>query len=407
MRVRFRPQGERAFPLESRHLCTAAAVAAPTTPPIVQDLGLVGPQLAETGLRATATISEGSSVAFRLVLKQGGDFVLFFKHEGPAGVTLKAQTPGGEANLDPGPAGSFEAVRLQLPAGEYVLTPSNTGPGSLFVDWDLVLANGIGQGPAAMLRLTDATPVAPSLALAPTPPLAVSYNTAGAKGRDGLPVSPANLAIAPGGTLVGRAVGESVLSEPRSDDGVTDGESLAQGSAETPNRGAESVAEAETGGALSTSDLATLVIDLGEQTVADRVAIAASDGSAAIGEIMSVMFTHKDAAGHDVEAGEPTGSEPNNPSETPGEPVQIWRAGLHGAWVIPATLMAVKVPKRFLRVKRSDETPEPPADPSAEDRPGMPALPKWQRNSMSFQGPCRSSMFLPWKRNSMMDVDRR
>ena len=183
MRVRFRPQGERAFPLESRHLCTAAAVAAPTTPPIVQDLGLVGPQLAETGLRATATISEGSSVAFRLVLKQGGDFVLFFKHEGPAGVTLKAQTPGGEADLDPGPAGSFEAARLQLPAGEYVLTPSNTGPGSLFVDWDLVLANGIGQEPAAMLRLTDATPVAPSSALAPTPPLAVSYNTAGAKGR--------------------------------------------------------------------------------------------------------------------------------------------------------------------------------------------------------------------------------
>ncbi|WP_406694331.1 hypothetical protein V5E97_24970 [Singulisphaera sp. Ch08] len=126
----------------------------------VRDLGDLPPAASTQPIKATAWIAPGESVTFRFVATFAADYTLYFRYLGDQ-VQLNAVTPGGTVEIAHGPAGPYTAVPLSLAPGEYFVTAVANGDGPVFVDWDLVLSNGVGQATALNLQLLDdsATPV--------------------------------------------------------------------------------------------------------------------------------------------------------------------------------------------------------------------------------------------------------
>ena len=117
---------------------------------IVRDLGTVTGSAATSGVEATAMIAAQSSVTFRFNLRDAGDYTLLVRHAGE-GLTLEARTPAGIAAVDPGVAGPFQVVPLRLDSATYEITASARSERSVYVDWELLLTNGVGQSAAATI----------------------------------------------------------------------------------------------------------------------------------------------------------------------------------------------------------------------------------------------------------------
>lgn len=134
----------------------------------VRDMGVLPPAASTAPIKATAWIAPRESVTFRFEATFAADYTLFFRYLGDR-VALSARTPGGTVEIPHGPAGPFSAVPLSLAPGEYFVTALAEGQESIFVDWDLVLSNGVGQDTAVNLEVVDTTTAraAPALAIAP------------------------------------------------------------------------------------------------------------------------------------------------------------------------------------------------------------------------------------------------
>ncbi|WP_244884894.1 hypothetical protein [Singulisphaera acidiphila] len=182
----------------------------------VRDLGDLPPAASTAPIKATAWIAPSESVTFRFEATFAADYILFFRYLGDR-VALSARTPGGTVEIPHGPAGPFSAVPLSLAPGEYFVTALAEGQESIFVDWDLVLSNGVGQDTAVNLAVADttATLAAPARAIAPNPSPASPIGSVSSVHADETPESPVlaappslgqGLTLGLGGTLIGRPV---------------------------------------------------------------------------------------------------------------------------------------------------------------------------------------------------------
>lgn len=201
--------------VESRLLCTASTVAPLRTESLgtlVQALGTVSAE----GVRATGWVEPAGGIGFHLVLEVSGDYVLWFRHAGGE-VVLKAETPEGLATLHPGPAGPFESFALPLKAGEYLITAEAVGNQVAFIDWNLLLANGMGQAPAGLSRFELAAKATQNLAAAPAPAIAprVQAPTATTTESAALVSQALSGSAAPGGLSLVPKTG--LIGRPRTD----------------------------------------------------------------------------------------------------------------------------------------------------------------------------------------------
>ena len=151
----FRPEG-----LEPRSLLAASVVTN-----VVENLGGVSRAAAIKGVEVTAPIAEGGSVTFRFEAEFAGHYTLLVRYTGE-GLALKAQGPSGSAFITPGPPGPFATVHLPLEAATYEITATALGDRPVFVDWELLLDTGVGQGAAQASTLVGSAAGIPL----PTPP---------------------------------------------------------------------------------------------------------------------------------------------------------------------------------------------------------------------------------------------
>jgi hypothetical protein len=213
------------------------------------DLGAVSQALATRGVEVTAAIPAHESITFRFQVEAAGDYRLEVRHVGE-GLTLTAQGPGGAASVDPGPAGPFREIDLPLKAAVYEITATAAGDDPVFVDWELLLASGVGQSAATGAAVSSssasttgiAVPLGPTAAL-PLPPASTSVNAPVSLAASWLPTVTSSSLAATG--LAGRAamVGSIVPTTP---DGTDEGSSpvtlggveLANGPLDAPAEGA-------------------------------------------------------------------------------------------------------------------------------------------------------------------------
>ncbi len=157
--------------LETRNLLSVGAAGLTN---IVENLGTVTRDAAAAGIEVTAQIPAHSSVTFEFDVQTPANYTLLVRHVGN-GLTLTATGPTGSGSVDPGPAGPFESLPLSLGANHYSITAAANGDEAVFVDWELLLNNGVGQSaataPAALLGLNTTSTSTPTATPAPSSPV--------------------------------------------------------------------------------------------------------------------------------------------------------------------------------------------------------------------------------------------
>jgi hypothetical protein len=188
--------------LEARTLCTTAyglPSGAADAPPTVHDLGDVTSAVSSVGARATSDIPANGSVAFRLSLARGGDYLLWCRYTG-VGVSLEYAGPRGSTEIMPGAPGATEYFDLQLVAGDYTLTAEAYGGSPASVDWELLLANGVAQNAAVATRLIDPTAFEPTVSQNALVPIGLTLHASGPTRQD----SPTSVGLSYDRPLLGR-----------------------------------------------------------------------------------------------------------------------------------------------------------------------------------------------------------
>ena len=147
--------------LESRGLLSAGLAGFAN---VLRDLGPVSRAAAVAGVEVIAPIDSHNSVTFRFEVEAAGHYTLLVRHSGDA-LSLVAKTPAGTSPIDPGPAGQFQTVKLDLEAGPADVTATARGDNPVLVDWELLLNSGIGQAAA-----TTSSAVLPSLLIPASAP---------------------------------------------------------------------------------------------------------------------------------------------------------------------------------------------------------------------------------------------
>ncbi len=176
---------------------------------VIRDLGAISVPAAIAGVEATATIAPQGSVTFDFQVRTAGIYTLLVRYEG-AGLGLTMSDGGGMSRtVQAGPPGRLAMVDLTLDGSAEQIKASATGRGPVFVDWELFLNSGVGQGAATGVGLasgpsvsipTPASPVATTHAPAGTGGQAPAIVIGGPVGRsDGLP---AIASVGPGGAAL-------------------------------------------------------------------------------------------------------------------------------------------------------------------------------------------------------------
>jgi hypothetical protein len=371
----------------------------------VRELGVVTADDAAGGVQATAKIVASGSVGFQFSLAVGGDYILLFRHTG-GDVVLLADTPGGAATIHPGPAGPFQAFALPLPMGDYLITATADGGRAAFIDWELVLANGVGQAPAALVGYelsNDAgvsqVPVAPS---SPTLSLSMatgagptSISTSSAVG----PAAVGGLTLVPVSGLIGRptnAPGESVPSdlEPSSTEIVA---------AYAPLFTRDSL-KAEPAAPPAPATAA------GD----DLIALAGVDTAGWLGALLERVTPVLDfvndptasSASERPEMGAVAASDFQAPAATTLPDSAPARANLP-VWPLPFAGLAIMYHRARKRARAKDEgsstSSAVPAWPTSRPE----AMPRWMRESMIPKGAVKVSSLLPrWPRSQRSRFSR-
>ena len=220
------------------------AAAPPRAP---GDFGVITPGDALAGVVAVADLAPGASSTYRFVIESNDVYNARLLYTG-GGLSMSLAGPGGQTfALDPGPSGARHGNPIDFRPGVYFLTLTAAGPQAVHVELtiqlagartqpELILPNGVGQAPAADLKL-NATP-APD----PAPdPASTAAPTAGPLAPSGAlvlagPATPTStptpnqtaaagpaLYLTPGGEVVGRPAmvvgrGESVGPGPSARD---------------------------------------------------------------------------------------------------------------------------------------------------------------------------------------------
>jgi hypothetical protein len=165
VKSRFRLPSSGVESLESRQLLTGGSIPALADQLVtvstveVRDLGSVTPSAAVAGVQATANVPATSSVAFQFSIQLGGEYRLLVRHTGDD-LSLVAATPAGTATLDAGQPGPFHQILLDLVPGTYQVTATAAGSEPVFVDWELVLYNGVSQSASLVVALGSASTTA-------------------------------------------------------------------------------------------------------------------------------------------------------------------------------------------------------------------------------------------------------
>jgi hypothetical protein len=203
--------------LETRTLC--AVVYGPSSgesesPTVYHDLGDVSQAVSTVGARAVSEIPAGESVAYRLVLSQGGDYLLWCRYTGD-GVSLRYSGPGGSGEIEPAAPGVTNYYPLRLDAGEYVLTAESYGGTPATVDWELLSTSGVGQDPAIAPRLVDLSSAGSAASANTLIPLSTAAPVAASIGQN--PSPPPSAWTASGQTSAGLVYDRSPIGRPSLD----------------------------------------------------------------------------------------------------------------------------------------------------------------------------------------------
>jgi hypothetical protein len=175
----------------------------------VRDLGNVTAAVTTTGARATATLAPGETVVFEASLSISGDFLLWCRFEGTS-VQLQYVGPDGSGTIPHGAPGQPAIIPLPLEAGNYQIMVTAPADSGVFIDWELIIANGVGQTPAVAPSLVaSAQAIAPMSApgLSSTQPQPQSQSAPAvviSAQNSGAPASLPGFGFVPEPTLVGR-----------------------------------------------------------------------------------------------------------------------------------------------------------------------------------------------------------
>ncbi len=185
---------------------------------VVWDLGNVTAAVTTTGARSTATIEPGQTGVFDISLSISGNFLLWCRYEG-ASVELQYVGPDDTGTIPHGASGQPAIIPLTLEAGNYQLLVTAPGDSGVFIDWDLIVANGVGQTPAeAPSLVASAQAIAPMSAsgLSSTQPQPQSQSAPAVvinAQNIGAPASLPGFGFVPEPTLVGRPTLDSEPSD--------------------------------------------------------------------------------------------------------------------------------------------------------------------------------------------------
>ena len=213
----FRPEG-----LEARGLLAVGVLSGLN---VVEELGSVSRASAIRGVEVTAPIAPNGSVTFRFEAEASGPYTLKVLYKGD-GLGLLAEGPSGRAAIPAGTPGSFETLSLPLDAGSYAITASALGDRPAFVDWELLLNTGVGQGAAQAAALVSSSPAIPLPSTAGTTLLTPSSSPGAPTSTSAPSANPApafSLASSVASGPVGRAESTRPISPvgPTTSDGST------------------------------------------------------------------------------------------------------------------------------------------------------------------------------------------
>jgi hypothetical protein len=323
----------------------------------------------------------------------GGEFLLWCRHTGQT-VWLAYSGPGGATTITAGAPGADAYYHLELPAGAYTFTAAASNEVPVSIDWDLVLANGLGQVPAEspqLVALASTGSTGVSIALAPTGPGAqASPPGEQAPAPAPLPsvvVPPSWASLISDRPLVGRpgldtehvaAVGPTTPggSSPVASlqNGLPPG--IAQGRLQpVPETGPD--AEPVNGAMSAETDL--------DRREADQEALTAAENAERVMGLMPGRLQGLALAVGEL-TNEPTDAIPALPS-----PAALEQAAVVGgdglsnlqstAWFLSLAAVAAGYRLRSRRKARAADHPlQPPRSETVPER-GR-GLPRWQRNSM-------------------------
>ncbi len=146
------------------------------------DLGSLFPDRLNAGVTQQVALDPGESITYRFVMLDTGRYRLQWLYNGGSlGVSEIDPTTGAANPLDPGIVGQPNSQFPMISGGVHLIRFQATGNqpvvvslvlSSLGQDYEQVLLNGVGQGPALNLRLiapSVSSPVTPSPSPSPTP----------------------------------------------------------------------------------------------------------------------------------------------------------------------------------------------------------------------------------------------
>jgi hypothetical protein len=352
---------------------------------------------AATGIKAVAWIPAGGKASYRLTLDREADFVLWCRYTGDH-VALIVNGPAGEATIIPKGPGPPEAFRLPLEAGEYVLTAVSTGTKSIYIDWDLILDNGVGQTAAIALPVAPTTgiggiaPLGAAFAPAAAPATVVGGAIPSAPPLPAIPASPVGLSLLPEPVLIGRptafdahvdVVGPVVAGGAAS---LADAGSGLSPGVFMPRASGEPAAALQMNSAENRSDAEA------RSAQADSAALAATEWVERV--VASVGWRPSGESGPAIEQSNARGgvqlletsSRPAEPVENGKQPIQEGSAPI--VWLIPVVALAARYRSRLVKQAASaagSGAPRPTMRPGAPRRvmlhpSGPVSLPRWMRD---------------------------
>jgi hypothetical protein len=167
----------------------------------IHDYGEISPALAAKGIGAAGWIRPGGQISFRMTLGTEANYVLWCAYTGDH-VALIVNGPAGRAELSPQGGGQFHDYHFKLEAGTYTITALADGSDRVYIDWDLLLDNGVGQSEAVRLVSVPVNDEIAPLPVSSTSTLSQSPGSPNTGPPSPLPFS-TGLSLIPEGTPLG------------------------------------------------------------------------------------------------------------------------------------------------------------------------------------------------------------
>jgi hypothetical protein len=136
-----------------------------------------------------------------MTLNIGANYTLWCRYTGDH-IALVVNGPAGEAELTPQGGGQFHDYHFKFEAGSYTITAVADGAEPVYIDWDLILDNGVGQSAAVSLVSVPVNDGIAPLLVSSSPNVTLSPDSSGTGPRSPLPFS-TGLSLIPEGKPLG------------------------------------------------------------------------------------------------------------------------------------------------------------------------------------------------------------